>query len=396
MDDSRIHTTEGHTIPTSLWALDGTPAFHTILRMKDIDRTHLQGRLYQALRASPSIRKAAKAVGIPKSTAWEWKRKMATRRHQPSPFLPRRQGASDMSHDALCYQLLSDGTASDAARQLHEQGSTERVLHSTTVIRVARRHASVLGVKLRYSRGLPRKRLTARTKKLRLEFAHANQRTNWKSVMFTDRKKFLFRFPGEKVGKGKWIKGQEQHEASMVNHANGVNAYAGLTPFGLTIMAEVAGTTGMKTRHSNLKGMVASNITKAEYGDVLRDTLLPQGQLLFSQGAGQSSWVFQQDNDPAHKNAQHIINAWSKRKGSNVQLLMHWPPNSPDLNPIENVWAWMDAQLNKMGCSTFKEYQAAVHQVAKTVPRGMINKLYGSMAGRLKLVMQGQGEKTGY
>jgi hypothetical protein len=197
--------------------------FHTVLQMKDVEKAYLQGRLFQALRASPSIRKAAKAVGIPKSTAWEWKMKMAKRRLQRSPLLPRRKGASDTSQDALCYQLLSDGTSSDAARQLHEQGSTERVLHSTTVIRAARRHASVLGVKLRYSRGLPRKRLTARTKRLRLEFAHANQRTNWKSVMFTDRTRFMYRFPGEKVGKGKWIKGLEQHEANMVNHAACVN-----------------------------------------------------------------------------------------------------------------------------------------------------------------------------
>ena len=127
--------------------------------------------------------------------------------------------------------------------------------------------------------------------------------------MFTDRKRFPFRFPGAKVGKGKWIKGEEKHEANMVNHPHGVNVYGGLTPYGMTILAEVAGTTGKKSSYITVKGMPASNITSSEYEHVLSDTLLPQGQLLFSQGAGLSSWVLQQDNDPAHSVARKIVNA---------------------------------------------------------------------------------------
>jgi hypothetical protein len=355
--------------------------------MKDVERAHLQGRFVQAMMTCQSIRKAAKEVGIPKSTAWEWRRTMHKLKSQPTPELPRRQGAFDPSHDAVSYQLLSDGTAGDVAHQLHQQGTTERVVHKSTVIRAARRHASELGVKLRYCRGLPRKKLTARTRELRVDFARANRRTSWKSVMFTDRKRFQFRFPGERVARGKWIKGVEQHEANMVNHAACVNAYAGLTPFGLTIMAEVAGTTGMKTKHTTQKGKAASNITNSEYCDVLRRTLLPQGQLLYSQGAGLGSWVFQQDNDPAHSQAEQIISAWNVSKGSSIQFLKKLPPNIPDLNPTENVWAWMDAQLDSLGWSSFKQYQAAVHQVAREVPKEMISKLYGSMAGRLKLLL---------
>ncbi len=364
--------------------------------MGEVERAHRQGRLFQALKACPSIREAAKASGIPKSTAWEWIKSGKQLKSQPTPSSSRRKGALSPAADALCYQLLSDSTTSEVANELHQQGSTEGVVVKSTIIRAAQRHAAELGVKLRYSRGLPRKQLTARTKQLRLKFAQANQRTAWKSVMFTDRKKFQFKFPGEKVGRGKWIKGVEKHEANMVNHAACVNVYAGLTPFGLTILAEVAGTTGLKTEYTNQKGKAASNITAAEYGDVMRGTLLPQGQLFFSQGAGQSSWVFQQDNDPAHRHAHHAINAWNASKGSSIQLLKNWPPNSPDLNPIENVWSWMDAKLNSFGCSTFKEYKASVHQVAKLLPKGMISKLYSSMAGRMKLVLQSQGDKTGY
>ncbi|KAJ4436281.1 hypothetical protein ANN_18912 [Periplaneta americana] len=45
--------------------------------------------------------------------------------------------------------------------------------------------------------------------------------------------------------------------------------------------------------------------------------------------------VFQQDNHPVHT-ANHI-QKWFMRR-SDVDLLK-WPPNSPDMNVIENVWA---------------------------------------------------------
>lgn len=47
--------------------------------------------------------------------------------------------------------------------------------------------------------------------------------------------------------------------------------------------------------------------------------------------------IFMQDNSPVHTTGN--VMAWFSRQ--NFELL-DWPPLSPDLNPIENVWSYME------------------------------------------------------
>lgn len=44
--------------------------------------------------------------------------------------------------------------------------------------------------------------------------------------------------------------------------------------------------------------------------------------------------IFMQDNAPVH--TAHIIRNLLRELGLEI---MEWPPYSPDLNPIENIWA---------------------------------------------------------
>lgn len=46
--------------------------------------------------------------------------------------------------------------------------------------------------------------------------------------------------------------------------------------------------------------------------------------------------IFMQDNSPVHT-AASVMALFSRQQFQ----LMDWPPKSPDLNPIENVWARM-------------------------------------------------------
>jgi len=157
----------------------------------------------------------------------------------------------------------------------------------------------------------------------------------------------------------------------------------------------VAGTSCHKSAFTNKQGKQASNITQDEYQAVLADTLLPEGRRLFSVH-GISSWVLQQDNDPAHKVAERVVADWNHRHGSAVSLLQNWPPNSPDLNLIENLWAYVQARLDSRGCKTFKEFRQALTQELGAVPQSVIDSLYKSIPSRLRAVVKQRGDRTRY
>jgi hypothetical protein len=297
--------------------------------------------------------------------------------------------------------MLTSGDGS-SAEQVSKRLCTDKItthsVHKTTVIRAAKRAAIRQDKKLWVRKGPPPKQLTLATKQKRLAFALANMDRDWGKVLFTDRKKFHFRYPGSKVQPCQWQRGPVSSSSGGVNqpnHPQCLNLYCGMSKHGVTAVHTVAGSSKHKSSHTNKQGKPAKNITAGEYKEVLKDTLLPCGKKVFSQ-QGISTWTLQQDNDPTHKCAAAVIEQYNQDNASSVQLLQPWPPNSPDLNPIENLWAWVQQQVDQMGCNSFEEFKAAVLDTIAAVPKQHLVNLCDSIKKRLQAVVATEGDLSKY
>ena len=78
-------------------------------------------------------------------------------------------------------------------------------------------------------------------------------------------------------------------------------------------------------------------IDLAKYQGMMEDKILS-----VLRGKMGRSFILQQDNARAHTSFS-TKDFFSREKVS----LLDWPAQSPDINPIENVWAWMQGRINK-------------------------------------------------
>ena len=91
-----------------------------------------------------------------------------------------------------------------------------------------------------------------------------------------------------------------------------------------------------------------------KYIDVFENKVIPDIRWAFPDGGG----VFQQDLAPCHS-SKKVKTIFRKYK-SNV---LEWLGNSPDFNPIENLWAITKLRLQKLNCTTMTKLIKAIIQV---------------------------------
>ena len=105
----------------------------------------------------------------------------------------------------------------------------------------------------------------------------------------------------------------------------------------------------------------------------------------------QESCIFMQENAPSH--ASRFTKAYLAGKNISGERLMDWPPSSPDLNCIENLWSIVKKEIYKGN----KQYTSkddllkAISEACRNIRSSVIKSLTTSMDDRLVGILERKG-----
>ena len=117
--------------------------------------------------------------------------------------------------------------------------------------------------------------------------------------------------------------------------------------------------------------------------------------------ASEQTFLFMHDNAPCHKteNVKELL------KEANVPV-MKWPAQSPDLNPLENLWVSLKEQFRKLffqrgyrpshSAECLLRCERLLQEVWQNIGQELVDALISSMRKRIDLVIAAEGGHTKY
>ena len=104
-----------------------------------------------------------------------------------------------------------------------------------------------------------------------------------------------------------------------------------------------------------------------------------------------NSFKFYQDNDPKH--SAGIVREWLLY---NCPKVIKTPPQSPDLNPIENIWHYLETQIRKHEITNKEILKNKLQEEWNKIEPQYLTKLIASVPRRLQNVINAKGGHTKY
>ena len=136
--------------------------------------------------------------------------------------------------------------------------------------------------------------------------------------------------------------------------------------------------------------VIEEHLTAAQYVCILEDVMLPSVRAMLTP-APQTIYIAM-DNA---RSINHKVREWLKEHPDIVRI--EWPPRSPDLMPIENLWEQM---TNNWDLNLPRNKENLIAHTQKTWENirtsDICNNLVKSMPQRLQNVIESRGSYTKY
>jgi hypothetical protein len=92
-------------------------------------------------------------------------------------------------------------------------------------------------------------------------------------------------------------------------------------------------------------------------------------------------FIYQQDGARPHTSAEAM--EYLTAKAQMLPSDLKWPASSPDVSPIENIWAYMKRRIHVQALKTTKDLFLAVQKIWEDIPIDLINHLMESLKPRI-------------
>ncbi|KAI4876358.1 hypothetical protein NFI96_017823 [Prochilodus magdalenae] len=132
---------------------------------------------------------------------------------------------------------------------------------------------------------------------------------------------------------------------------------------------------------------IKERMTGDMFCEILGNNLLPSVRALkMCQG-----WIFQHDNDPKH--TARITKEWLRKKHIKV---LEWHSQSPDLNPIENLWRELKLHVSQRQPRNLADLEEICVEEWAKIPAAVCANLVKNYKKHLTSVIANKGHCTKY